>query len=104
MKIVSIFQNAVAQAVERLYGEPVDLNKVQVNPTPPDFTGDYSVVIFPFVKLAKKAPDVVAAEIGSFLQERLPQVKVYNVVKGFLNLEIVDAFWLDFLQSVVMNP
>ncbi len=104
MNIVSTLQNAVAQAVEQLYGEPTDPGKVLVNPTPPDFTGDYSIVIFPFVKIAKKSPDVAAAEIGTFLSENIAAIKGHNVVKGFLNLEISDAYWQGFLQTVVETP
>jgi len=99
MSIVSTLQNAVAQAVTELYGEPTEPAKVQVNTTPSGFTGDYSVVIFPFVKIAKKAPDAAAAEIGAYLQQHVPQVKTHNVVKGFLNLEIADSYWHDFLQN-----
>ncbi len=102
--IVSILQNAVAKAVTELYGEATDPAKVQVNNTPSDFTGDYSVVIFPFVKVAKKAPDAAAAEIGAFLQETVPEIRAYNVVKGFLNLEISDAYWQQFLNSTVAQP
>ena len=103
MNIVSTLQNAVAQAVEQLYGEAPEASKVLVNPTPPDFTGDYSIVIFPFVKLAKKSPDVTAAEIGEYVAKNIPEVKGHNVVKGFLNLEISDAYWQGFLQSVVAD-
>ena len=102
--IVSILQHAVAAAVTELYGEPTDAAKVQVNTTPADFTGDYSVVIFPFVKVAKKAPDAAAAEIGAFLQERVSEIRAYNVVKGFLNLEISDVYWQQFLQTTAANP
>jgi arginyl-tRNA synthetase len=102
--IISTLQNAVAQAVEQLYGEATDPAKVQVNNTPPDFAGDYSVVIFPFAKIAKKAPDAAAAEIGEFLQKNVSELKSFNVVKGFLNLEISDAYWQIFLQAVSANP
>ena len=73
MSIVTTLQSAVAQAVTELYGEPTEPAKVLVNTTPSDFTGDYSVVIFPFVKIAKKAPDAAAAEIGAFLQKTSPK-------------------------------
>jgi len=102
--IISTLQNAVAQAVEQLYGEATEPAKVQVNNTPPDFTGDYSVVVFPFVKIAKKAPDAAAAEIGEYLQKNVPEIKSFNVVKGFLNLEISDVYWQNFLQTVSANP
>jgi arginyl-tRNA synthetase len=101
--IISTLQNAVAQAVEKLYGEATEAAKVQVNPTPPDFAGDYSVVVFPFVKIAKKAPDAAATEIGEFLKKNVAEIKSFNVVKGFLNLEISDAYWQSFLQSVSAN-
>ena len=103
MNIVSTLQNAVAQAVEQLYGEATDPGKVLVNPTPPDFTGDYSVVIFPFVKIAKKSPDAAAAEIGEYLAKNVEDIKAFNIVKGFLNLEISDAYWQGFLKSVTTD-
>ncbi|MDO8366843.1 MAG: arginine--tRNA ligase [Saprospiraceae bacterium] len=103
MNIVSTLQNAVAQAVEQLYGEATDPAKVLVNPTPPDFTGDYSVVIFPFVKVAKKSPDAAAAEIGEYLAKNIPEIKGFNIVKGFLNLKISDVYWLGFLQALVQD-
>ena len=103
MNIVSTLQNAVAQAVEQLYGESTDPAKVLVNPTPPDFTGDYSVVIFPFVKIAKKSPDAAAGEIGDYLAKNVADIKAFNIVKGFLNLEINDSYWQSFLQSVVTD-
>jgi arginyl-tRNA synthetase len=83
-----------------LYNLPTDPEKVLVNTTPPDFTGDYSVVVFPFVKAAGKAPDIVAGEIGNYLQEQVKEVRASNVVKGFLNLEIADAYWNRFLNAV----
>ena len=103
MNIISIIQQAVAQAVEQLYNHPVEAEKVLVNNTPPDFTGDYSVVIFPFVKMAGKAPDQAAAEIGRLVQEQIPQIRAHNVVKGFLNLEIDDSYWKNFLNNTVNN-
>ncbi|MCC7464751.1 MAG: arginine--tRNA ligase, partial [Saprospiraceae bacterium] len=103
MNIVSVLQSAVAQAVAQLYGEATDASKVLVNTTPPDFTGDYSVVVFPFVKIAKKSPDVAAAEIGQYLADHVAEVKAFNVVKGFLNLEISDSYWQSFLQTVIGN-
>ncbi|MBX2890423.1 MAG: arginine--tRNA ligase [Saprospiraceae bacterium] len=101
--IIHTLQNTVARAVEKLYGEATEPSKVQVNNTPPDFTGDYSVVVFPFVKIAKKAPDATAVEIGEYLKKNVAEVKSFNVVKGFLNLEISDAYWQQFLQSVAAD-
>ncbi|MEZ4967515.1 MAG: arginine--tRNA ligase [Saprospiraceae bacterium] len=101
--ILQKIQEAVSHSVTALYGEPADASKVQISPTPPDFTGDYSVVIFPFVKMAKKAPDVVAGEVGNLVREKVSEIKGFNVVKGFLNLELEDAFWRNFLNETVGN-
>lgn len=102
--ILSILQQAVAQTVQELYGEAVDASKVLINNTPADFTGDYSVVVFPFVKIAKKAPDATAAELGAGLQAKVPAIKSWNVVKGFLNVEIADDYWKSFLDGVLKTP
>ncbi len=104
MHIISTLQHTVAQAVQALYGESFDASKVQINPTPAEFSGDYSVVIFPIVKWSKKAPDATATEIGTFLQENVADIVSFNVVKGFLNLEISGAYWQQFLQAVVGDP
>jgi len=104
MNIINRLQNAVAQAVEQLYGEATDPSKVLVNTIPPDFTGDYSVVIFPFVKISKKSPDAAAAEIGAFLQQNVAEITQFNVVKGFLNLEISEEYWQQFLAELSINP
>lgn len=102
--IVSTLQTAVARAVQSLYGEPVETSKVLVNATPPDFPGDYSVVVFPFVKLARKSPDATAAELGAAIQEMVAEIRSFNVVKGFLNLEISNDYWKEFLGVVAENP
>ena len=101
--IISTLQKAVAASVLSLYNDNTDAAKVQVNTTPPDFTGDYSVVVFPFVKISKKAPDTTASEIGAYLQENVPEVKGWNVVKGFLNLEIADSYWNNFLSGLLAD-
>ena len=104
MTIIETLQNAVALAVGQLYGETVEAGKVQVNTTPGEFTGDYTVVIFPYVKIAKKAPDAAGAEIGDFLHKNVAEVAGFNTIKGFLNLELSPAFWQNFLQSALTDP
>jgi arginyl-tRNA synthetase len=103
MNIVSTIQQAVAQAVEQLYHEIVEPAGVLVNNTPPDFTGDYSVVVFPLVKIAKKAPDAAAGELGEYLTRNVAEIKGFNVVKGFLNLEISSLYWQRFLSATLAD-
>ena len=104
MNIVSLLQNAVSQAVEQLYGEQPELAKISVSPTPGDFTGDYTVVVFPFVKLSKKSPELTGIELGEFLTREVPEVADFNVIKGFLNLEIGAAYWQKFLDEALADP
>jgi arginyl-tRNA synthetase len=104
MNIISSLQQAVAQAVEQLYGEKTDPGSVLVNPTPGDFAGDYSVVVFPFAKIARKAPDQAANEIGALVRQSVPEVEGFGVVKGFLNLEVGEGYWKKFLDGLLENP
>ncbi len=104
MTIIETLQNAVAQAVGQLYQTGVEPSQVQINTTPGEFSGDYTVVVFPFVKIAKKAPDIAGAEIGRFIQENIPEVQGFNVIKGFLNLELSSDYWQNFLQNAVTDP
>ncbi|MEZ4940774.1 MAG: arginine--tRNA ligase [Saprospiraceae bacterium] len=104
MAIIETLQKAVAAALQHYYGVEIAAEQVQINTTSAEFTGDYTVVIFPFVKLAKKAPDVVGAEIGVFLKEKIADVQDFNVIKGFLNLELSNAYWQDFLNQLLANP
>lgn len=99
--MVYILQQAVANAIESLYGVSTEVSAVQVNTTPADFAGDYSIVVFPFVKVAKKAPDAVAQEIGDYLRLHLPDVESFNVVKGFLNVELTASYWCRFLDNLL---
>ncbi len=104
MDIVQTLQQAVAAAVEHLYGEAVLPEKVQINPTLPEFNGDYTAVLFPFVRLAKKSPEAVGAEIGEIILQKVPYAKRYNVIKGFLNIELQDAFWIEQLYDILSRP
>ncbi|MCB0531131.1 MAG: arginine--tRNA ligase [Lewinellaceae bacterium] len=104
MAIIETLQKAVAAALQHYYGVEMPAEQVQVNTTSAEFTGDYTVVVFPFVKLAKKAPDVVGAEIGAFLKEKVDTVQDFNVIKGFLNLELSTEYWQSFLSELLTNP
>ncbi len=103
MTIIETLQKAVAEAVQSLYGETTGADQVQIGPTRAEFTGDFTVVVFPFVKISKKSPDVCGAELGDYLQNQVPEVQGYNVIKGFLNLELSPAFWQQFLKNLLGN-
>ncbi|MFK7936774.1 MAG: arginine--tRNA ligase [Saprospiraceae bacterium] len=101
MKITDIIQQGVAQGVQQLYGVEVAADKVTLQPTRREFTGDYTVVVFPYTRAARKKPEMIGAELGAYLQENVEQVAGFNVIKGFLNLEISNSYWNQFLHAVL---
>ncbi len=99
MTLESILTEAVQAAVKNLYGIEADAQQVQIQKTRPEFEGNLTIVVFPFVKAARKAPAQVAAEIGEALLGH-EIVEKYNAVQGFLNLSIAPAFWLGQLENI----
>jgi arginyl-tRNA synthetase len=96
---------AVQTAVKQLYGMEADPKQVQLQKTKAEFEGHLTVVVFPFVKAARKGPEQVGQEIGEKLTELLPDVvSKFNVVKGFLNLVISDAPWISLLNQINATP
>jgi len=86
-------------AVKALYNVDADDSQIQLQKTRPEFEGNITLVVFPFVKIARKAPAQVAAEIGEELAKS-DLVAKYNAVQGFLNLVIDDAFWVKQLEAI----
>ncbi|MDE5740194.1 MAG: arginine--tRNA ligase, partial [Bacteroidaceae bacterium] len=91
----------VQQAVKELYSLDATAQQVQLQKTRDEFEGHLTVVVFPFVKAARKSPEMVGDEIGKYLVEHVGDVVAkYNVVKGFLNLVVSDAPWLALLNTI----
>ena len=87
-------------AVKALYNVDAEDSQISLQKTRPEFEGNITLVVFPFVKLARKAPAQVAAEIGEWMTKEARIISKYNAVQGFLNLCISDAFWIDQLQGI----
>lgn len=98
MTLEQILTEKVQETVKNLYGIEVNAQQVQLQKTRPEFEGDITLVVFPFVKAARKAPAQVAMEIGETLKGEL--VEKYNAVQGFLNLSIAQTYWLAQLQTI----
>jgi arginyl-tRNA synthetase len=99
MSIVKTIQQSVTESLEALFGQPFAATDFQVNKTLEDFEGDYTVVLFSLVKKLRQAPDALGKQLGDYLIVNHSQVFVqYNVIKGFLNLTIADAYWTNLLQ------
>ena len=90
---------ALQNALKKLYNIDIEADPALVQPTRKGFTGDLTVVVFPWVKVARKSPDALGEEIGQQLLENLDCVQDFNVVKGYLNLQIKEDFWLQLLEQ-----
>ena len=90
---------ALQTALKNLYNIDIEADPALVQPTRKGFEGDLTVVVFPWVKVARKSPDVLGAEIGQQLLENTDVVEDFNVVKGYLNLQIKESFWMDLLEQ-----
>ena len=103
MSLDNIISEAVAKAVKELYGVDAAPSSITPQTTRKDFEGNLTIVVFPWVKAARKAPEAVGKEIGDWLVENEPAVDRYNVVKGFLNLVIEPTFWSSVLQHILQT-
>ena len=104
MSVENIIKQGVAKAVKALYGLDVAPESVVPQATRKEFEGNLTVMVFPYVKAARKAPEAVGAEIGQWLVDNEPAVAAFNVVKGFLNLVITPTFWNSVLASILDTP
>ncbi|MBC7650244.1 MAG: arginine--tRNA ligase, partial [Deinococcales bacterium] len=97
MSVVTQIKKVTAKAIADLYAIHIDENNILVNATKPEFVGDYTVVLFAFVKQLKQSPDVLGQALGTHLVTSNPTLfTAHNVIKGFLNLSITDAYWRNF--------
>ena len=103
MSIDQIISQGVAKAVKELYGLDTDASAIVPQATRKEFEGNLTVVVFPWVKAARKSPEAVGQEIGQWLVDNEPAVDRFNVVKGFLNLVIVPTFWNSVLEHIVFT-
>jgi len=97
--IDNILNKSVSECILSLYGQSADSGLVQLQKTRREFEGDVTLVVFPLLKFSRKSPDNTALDIGNYLHKNIPDVIRFNVVKGFLNLVISDAYYLQFLNK-----
>ena len=100
MNLESILIASVSGAVKTLYAVETELNQIQIQKTKKEFEGDLTVVVFPFVKAARKSPEQAGQEIGEYLVQNNPVISAFNVIKGFLNLSISKKYWLETLIGI----
>ena len=100
MNIEALISKAAQEAVKALYGMDATDKMVQLQKTRSEFEGNVTLVVFPFVRAAKKSPEQTAQEIGEYLQQNCAAVEKFNVVKGFLNISVGDGAWLQLLEAI----
>lgn len=98
MSVVVKIKEAAVRSIEAIYSVSIKPEQILVNATKPEFEGDYTVVLFAFVKQLKKSPDALGQELGEHIVAHNPTLFTgFNVIKGFLNLVVANQFWLDFI-------
>ena len=103
MNIESVIAVAVAKALKDLYNAEISPESIQIQATRKDFEGNFTVVVFPFLKISHKSPEITAREIGEWLADNEPAIEKFNVVKGFLNLVVARDMWLTVLHNIAVD-
>ncbi|MDG1720818.1 MAG: arginine--tRNA ligase, partial [Bacteroidia bacterium] len=99
MRITTKLTEKTQEAISELYGiSEFDISFEQTNPK---FEGDLTLVVFPFLKYSKKRPEDTAEEVGNYLTKQVHEIKSFNIVKGFLNIQFSDEYWLNELKDHV---
>ena len=99
-KIEDKLVTSVISGLKALYGQDVPAAQVQLQKTKKEFEGHLTLVVFPFLKMSKKGPEQTAQEIGEYLKANEPAVAAFNVIKGFLNLTVASATWIELLNEI----
>ena len=99
-----IVAQAAANAIHNLWGADVDPATVQVQLTRKEFEGDYTVVVFPFVKTSRQSPEATGAAMGEWIVANEQKISAFNCVKGFLNLSLSNEYWNSVLAEMIQTP
>ena len=100
MNIEMQLKGKLIAAVKELYGQEINENQAQVQITRKDLTGDFTIVVFPLLKVSKKSPEDTANDIGNHIKNNDESVANFNVVKGFLNIELEANYWLNLINEI----
>jgi len=96
-----VIKDKIKEAVRFLYDNNVADDLIQIQETRKDFKGDFTLVVFPLLRFSKNTPERTGKEIGDYLKSNFPAISDYNVIKGFLNLEISDIWWIDYFSNTI---
>ena len=102
INIEEFISTVVARATEELYGVS-DSAQLQIQKTRKEFEGDYTVVVFPLLRASRKSPEATATELGEKIVASTPEIKSFNVIKGFLNLSVDASFWAARFEEITLT-
>jgi arginyl-tRNA synthetase len=103
-KIDQILRILVLDAIREKWGDPPGEEQVQIQKTRREFSGDFTVVVFPLLRHSKLSPEETGKVLGQYMLENSPLVSDFNVIKGFLNLVVAQSYWKDFLDADLRSP
>ena len=99
-KMEIVLKEKIKEAVKIIYNSEVTDDLIQIQETRKDFKGDFTLVVFPLLRFSKNTPEKTGETIGNYLVENFPAVSGFNVIKGFLNLEISDTWWIEYFRKM----
>lgn len=104
MQLQHAISQSISQALHALFGITVDASEIALQPTRKEFAGSFTFVTFPYTKQVGKGPEQIGQALGEHLKENASEIKDFNVVKGFLNLEVQEREWLRLFRGIMTNP
>ncbi|MCC9167150.1 arginine--tRNA ligase [Pontibacter harenae] len=104
MQLQQAISQRISEALKALFDISVDASQVALQPTRKEFAGSFTFVTFPYTKQVGKGPEQIGQALGDYLKEHAAEVKDFNVVKGFLNLEVKENVWLNLFRELMQNP
>src|SRR5664280_3306640 len=99
-KMEIVLKKKIKEAVQTIYNSEVKDDLIQIQETRKDFKGDFTLVVFPLLRFSKNTPEKTGETIGQYLKDNFAAVAGFNVIKGFLNLEISDAWWVEYFKKI----
>ncbi len=93
---------AAVRAVKALYQTDLNIADINLQPTRKEFEGQITIVTFPITKVSRKSPEQTGTEIGEFLKNEVKEISGFNVIKGFLNISLSDAYWIGEFYTQIL--
>ena len=103
MTIETTLKNLILQSFSSLYHEVLKPEDIKLELTNKDHIGDFTFVVFPFLRISKQKPEETATNIGNVVKSNCSDIASFNVIKGFLNFELSTGYWLNFLKQNIAN-